>query len=192
MKRKHIIAAVLVSGVGSLAYAATPTVAELLDVESTLTLKKMQQDVAKEGGGAAIPGSGPASLAGVAPPLPPAAAAAPAKTVGESAPKRERAPEGLVARFGVGSDVGGYLSWDGNTYSVRPGAKVKGYTVVSVNDDGVDLKSPTGKPRHFGSLIDSMPARDEQQVTATRVTTAGAPPGGLGLIPSIPTMSGAR
>ncbi|CAB3767560.1 hypothetical protein [Paraburkholderia humisilvae] len=147
--------------------AGTPTVGDLIDAEATRTLHQMSNDDKSAGGGGSLPGGAAASLP--TSPLP--------AVPGPAADEKPKHQDGLFARFGVVPNLSGYLMWNDAVYQASVGKKIKGWTVIAINADGADLRSPTGKIKHFDSLLDSGLDGDDNTSSAQTQAraTAGMP-----------------
>ncbi|MBN3776211.1 hypothetical protein G3O06_01365 [Burkholderia sp. Ac-20345] len=180
MKVVHVFAGLILSLAWIAGHAAGPSVNDLIEAEATKTLKSLTES---DKSAPTPPVLSPAQQQpSVLPPAPILAAS----DADAGKPKHR---DGLFARFGVVPNLSGYLMWNDVIYQVTVGKKIKGYTVVAIDADGANLRSPKGKIKHFESLVDEGFDNGNDKTPQQQAQVTGSPGFAASpLPPSMPTM----
>ncbi|WP_176317975.1 hypothetical protein [Burkholderia vietnamiensis] len=176
----RVFAGLILSLAWSAGHAAGPSVNDLIEAEATKTLKSLtESDKSAPTPPALLPTQQQS----------PALPAAPIPAASDADAGKPKHRDGLFARFGVVPNLSGYLMWNDVVYQVTVGKRIKGYTVVAIDADGANLRSPKGKIKHFESLVDEgfdngndKPSQQQAQMTGSPGFAASPLP------PSMPTM----
>lgn len=170
-----------VASVSSAAFAEKIPLSDFLDVEAKIAMKKMNDELltvtpsssGSTSPGSPIPGGLMPSMApiGNSPRLPVTDGAA-----SRAAPKTTSPVTQIVYGTSSASEVvyRGVLIWNDQSYPVKVGSVVKGYTVSSISSSGTDL-TKVSKGKHKGGTIFAPLIVDSGQAATTKPVVAAQP-----------------
>lgn len=179
MKVVRVFVGLILSLTWIAGHAAGPSVNELIEAEATKTLKSLTES---DKSAPTPPAPSPMQQQAQAQVLP----ATPIPVASDADAGKPKHRDGLFARFGVVPNLSGYLMWNDVIYQVTVGKKIRGYTVVAIDSEGADLRSPKGKIKHFESLVDEGFDNGNDKTSQQQAQTTVSP--GFAASPLPPTM----